>query len=142
MFKVNNANTKTMCEICSKLTIRTPKNVNDVVVLVSVLLTLNRSQTLLPAFSLMNLNKCRLGSSWINTRSKLGMLQLRRIQFVVSLQLFKHRTQTRMYCCGIFQNFRDNYFWHSFSTADLESKQFRVGENECGYLLHSRRQII
>ena len=42
MFKVNSINTRTSCEICSKLTIKTP----DTVVLVSLLLTLNIFQTL------------------------------------------------------------------------------------------------
>ena len=126
LFKVNHKDTKKRQWHCSSVYIVNFEQISNI--------TSN--------FSLMTLNKCRLGSSWINTRSKLGMLQLRRIQFVVSLQPFKHRTQPKMYCCGIFQNFRDTFFWHSFSTADLESKQFWVGENECGYLLHSRRQII
>ena len=41
MFKVNNRNTRTMCEICSKLTIKTPERR-----LVSLLLTLNIFHTL------------------------------------------------------------------------------------------------
>ena len=49
MFKVNNRNTKTRCEICSKLTIKTPKRVFILnfehishVAVVFLLLTLNR----------------------------------------------------------------------------------------------------
>ena len=41
MFKVNNRNTRTRCELCSKLTIKTPQNDAIGVVLVSLLLTLN-----------------------------------------------------------------------------------------------------
>ena len=41
LLKVNNRNTRTMCEICSKLTIKPPENVIDVV-LVALLLTFNR----------------------------------------------------------------------------------------------------
>ena len=41
MLKVNNRNTKTMCEICSKLTIQTPELRSIGVVLMSLLLTLN-----------------------------------------------------------------------------------------------------
>ena len=44
MFKVNNRNTGTRFEICSKLTIKTPQRG---VVLVSLLLTLNIFHTLL-----------------------------------------------------------------------------------------------
>ena len=44
LFKVNNKNTRAMCETCSKLVIK--NNVN-VVVLVSLLLTLNRFHILL-----------------------------------------------------------------------------------------------
>ena len=39
LLKVNKRNTRTRCQICSKLTIKTPEQVN-VVVLVSLLLTL------------------------------------------------------------------------------------------------------
>ena len=45
MFKVNNRNIRTRCEICSKLTIKTIKT-NNGVVLVSLLLTLNIFNTL------------------------------------------------------------------------------------------------
>ena len=43
LLRVNNSNTGTRCEICSKLTIKIPKisNNKDGVVLVSLLLTLN-----------------------------------------------------------------------------------------------------
>ena len=40
MFKVNNKSTRARCEICSKLTIKTPEQCLGVV-LVSLLLTLN-----------------------------------------------------------------------------------------------------
>ena len=40
MFKVNNSNTRARCEICSKLTIKTPERCHGVV-LVPLLLTLN-----------------------------------------------------------------------------------------------------
>ena len=39
-FKVNNRNTRTRCEMCSKLTIKKPERANGIV-LVSLLLTLN-----------------------------------------------------------------------------------------------------
>ena len=40
LFKVNNRNTREMCQICSKLTIKKPDDVNDLV-LMSLLLPLN-----------------------------------------------------------------------------------------------------
>ena len=45
LFKMNNRDTKTMCEICSKLRIKTPELCQSVV-MVSLLLTLNISLTL------------------------------------------------------------------------------------------------
>ena len=48
LFKVNNRNTRAMCGICSKLTIKTP--------LVSLLLTLNRFPIVL-VFLLLTLSK-------------------------------------------------------------------------------------
>ena len=49
MFKVNNRNTRTKCEVCSKLTIKTPERRHCAigVVLVSLLLPLNIFHTLL-----------------------------------------------------------------------------------------------
>ena len=41
LLKVNNRNTKTRCEVCSKLTRKTPENISHLV-LVFLLLTLNR----------------------------------------------------------------------------------------------------
>ena len=49
LFKMNNRDTKTMCEICSKLRIKTPERCQSVV-MVSLLLTLNISLTLLCYF--------------------------------------------------------------------------------------------
>ena len=49
LFKVTNGNTKTYREICSKLTIKPPEYVIDVI-LVSILLMLNRFQALLWCF--------------------------------------------------------------------------------------------
>ena len=46
MFKANNRNTKTRCEMCSKLTLKTPERTNGVV-LVALLLSLNIFHTLL-----------------------------------------------------------------------------------------------
>ena len=40
MFKINNGNTRTMCEICSKLTLKTQNEVTDVV-LMALSLALN-----------------------------------------------------------------------------------------------------
>ena len=40
LFKISNSNTKIICETCSKLIIKTPDDVSDVVQL-SLLLTLN-----------------------------------------------------------------------------------------------------
>ena len=45
MFKVNSRNIRTRCEMCSKLAIKTPEDVSDVV-LVSLLLPLNIFHTL------------------------------------------------------------------------------------------------
>ena len=46
LLKVNNRNTRTKCEICSKLTIKTPERCHWRVVLVFLLLTLNIFHTL------------------------------------------------------------------------------------------------
>ena len=52
LFKVNNRNTTTRCEICSKLTIKKPERRHSVnVILVSLLLTLNIFNTLTPCSS-------------------------------------------------------------------------------------------
>ena len=61
LFKVNNRNNRTMCEICSKVTIRHHNIVNDFI-LVSLLLILNIIHTLLWCFycSLWT-SKCRHG---------------------------------------------------------------------------------
>ena len=53
LLKVNNRNTRTRCEIYSKLTIKTPERHHDVV-LASLLLTMNISHIL---FLLLTLNK-------------------------------------------------------------------------------------
>ena len=45
LLKVNNRNTRTSCEICSKVTIKTPNDASSIV-LVSFLLTLNIFHTL------------------------------------------------------------------------------------------------
>ena len=47
MFKVNNRHTRTRCEICSKLTIKTPERYDNGVDQVSSLLALNILHTLL-----------------------------------------------------------------------------------------------
>ena len=49
LFKVNDGYTRTMCEICSKLTIKTPERRHDVF-LVSLLLTFNKFHTLFLCF--------------------------------------------------------------------------------------------
>ena len=49
LFKVNNGNTRTICEICEKLTKRQQSNVIDGVPL-SLLLTLNRFNTFFRCF--------------------------------------------------------------------------------------------
>ena len=46
MFKVNNRNTRTRCEICLKLTIKTPERRPPGIVLVSLLLALHIFHTL------------------------------------------------------------------------------------------------
>ena len=56
LLKVNNGNSITECEICSKLTIKTPEHVIDVVV-VALLLTLNRDSTYCFCASMVDLNK-------------------------------------------------------------------------------------
>ena len=64
LFRVNNGNTKTMCEICSKLTIKTPNDVSDVV-LVSLMLSLNSFHAFFWCFycSLWT-SKCLLGGKY------------------------------------------------------------------------------
>ena len=49
LLKFNSGNIRAMCKICSKLTIKTPNDITDVV-LVSLFLTLNRLHTLLWCF--------------------------------------------------------------------------------------------
>ena len=51
MFKVNNRNSRTMCELCSKLTIKIPERRHDVV-LVSLLITLKHISHLVLVFIL------------------------------------------------------------------------------------------
>ena len=46
MFKANNRNIRKKCEVCSKVTIKTPLNGDSGVVLVSLLLTLKKFHTL------------------------------------------------------------------------------------------------
>ena len=63
LFKVNNRKNRKMCEICSKLIIKTPEqhDGNDVI-LMSLLLTLNRFHTLFWCFhSWLWTNQCQLG---------------------------------------------------------------------------------
>ena len=59
MFKVNNRNTRIRCEICLKLTIKTPATFS--VVLVSSLLTLNMSLTSYSSVSTVNYEKVNAG---------------------------------------------------------------------------------
>ena len=59
LFKVNNRNSRTMCKICSKLTIKTPER-GQWRFLVSLLSTLNRFHTLFWCFYWTS--KCPLGS--------------------------------------------------------------------------------
>ena len=56
LFKVNIGSIRTMCEICSNLTIKTKKNINAGA-LVSLLLTSNKFHTLFQCFFLLNLSK-------------------------------------------------------------------------------------
>ena len=64
LFKVDNGNSRALCEICSKLKKRHLNDVNDVV-LVSLLLTLNRLLHFTPLFWCFHCwlwrSKCRLG---------------------------------------------------------------------------------
>ena len=63
LFKFNNGNTRTMCEICSKLTIQTSNTSIDIV-LESLLLTLNKFHTLFWCFHCwLWISKCWLGST-------------------------------------------------------------------------------
>ena len=57
-FKVNNRNTRTRCEICSKLTIKTPERRH---VLVALFLTLN---TFTPCSSLSLVNFEQVNARW------------------------------------------------------------------------------
>ena len=84
LFKANNGNTTEMCEICSKLSIKTPergyfdvliahfKNIRDLSCLTS-LLTLNRFKTFCWCFTNragVNFKKCKCQHGPIQTRSK------------------------------------------------------------------------
>ena len=92
MFKVNSRNTRTRCEICSKLTIKTPERR---VVLVFLLLTLNIFHILFFVFLLLTLNRkipaelrsleVMYGSS--DTKSTSGSMQLSCIRFVTLIVL-------------------------------------------------------
>ena len=76
-FKVNNRNTRTMCEIGSDLTIKTPKRRHDVV-LVSLLLTLNKFHTLLwCSYCWLWANKCQLVLQVFIRNPTLGRNRLR-----------------------------------------------------------------
>ena len=64
LFKVNNRNTRTMCEICSWLTIKTPER-RQWRVLVPLLLTLHRCHLLFWCFyNWLWRSKCQLGSCY------------------------------------------------------------------------------
>ena len=56
LLKVHNRNTRTWCELCSKLTIKTPERLNEVI-LVSLLLTSKIFYTLFYSVLLLILNK-------------------------------------------------------------------------------------
>ena len=60
LFKFNNRNTRTMCEICSKFIIKTTERCHDVFLL-CLLLNLNRFHTLFWCFYWLWTSKCRLG---------------------------------------------------------------------------------
>ena len=65
-FKVNNGNTRTMCEICSDLTIRHQNDVIEVL-LVLLLLTLNGFHILFWCFHyLLWTNKCRMERRYLD----------------------------------------------------------------------------
>ena len=80
MLKLNNGYTRRMCEVCSKLAIKTPERhywdpscvfmitLNDVV-LVFPLLTLNRFHTLFFFPELLWTSKCRHDISWVKRSS-------------------------------------------------------------------------
>ena len=101
MFKVNNRNTRTMCEICSKLAIKTSerrqcvehvqskhkRHQNDAngVVLVSLMLTLNIFRTLFWCFYCqLWVGKCRLGlfvfAKWQNVLSAFPFPEFESVQ--------------------------------------------------------------
>ena len=70
LLKVNNRNTRTMREICSKLTIKIPEW-RQWRFLVSLLLTLNRFHTLFWCFYCwLKTSNCRLGKSLSNISKK------------------------------------------------------------------------
>ena len=62
LFKVNHRNTRTRCEICSKLTIKTPERRHSFV-LVSLLLTLNKFT---PCSSVSIVNLEQVNAHWDN----------------------------------------------------------------------------
>ena len=58
LFKVNNRNTKAICEICSKLTIKTKRTTSMTLIFcLYLLLTMNRFNRLFWCFSVLTLNK-------------------------------------------------------------------------------------
>ena len=65
LLKVNNRNTRTSCEICSKVTIKTPNDASSIV-LVSLLLTLNTFHTLFQYF-FVNFEQVIVGWEGITT---------------------------------------------------------------------------
>ena len=83
LFKVNNGSIRTIYEICSKLTIKTPERRGVIeFVLVSLSLILNRFHTLLWCFHCwFGTSKCRLGC----------------VRFMLIINVSKHDPQSRFY---------------------------------------------
>ena len=79
-FRVNNGNTRAICEICSKLIIKTQRATSMTFFLMPLFLNLNRLQTLFCFFPLLNLNKYMPAE--IRLKGKLGM-EVRRLLYCI-----------------------------------------------------------
>ena len=143
LLKVNNKNTRTSCEICSKVTIKTP-NDGSSIVLVS-LLTLNIFHTLFQYF-FANFEKVIVGwkgiTTWNNgspclqfnmmgyliSRNCLGKEQLQDLKIASSLTKINIKIPARIKFKFLNQicNF---YFWQKLSFtqfANLNSRNFKT----------------
>ena len=91
MFKVNNRNSRTRCEICSKLTIKTPEDVIDFVLL-SLLLTLTYFT---PCSSVFITNFEQVNADWVSLIAHWCISGSRDSSFIQKLFPFYTRTEKK-----------------------------------------------